>query len=166
METSSLARLTPFAVPETNALDVGARSGRNFAAERAEPGANVFEAVGAHVLALQAAGKRVAIALWSEGARLPAACNARTCAPTASNSAGPRARRVGGKNCDRGPAHRHGGSPSQVCEGISAGRHRFPVALSAPAREIQVRPLGRQRACRVACRPASARRGARQRECA
>ena len=69
LETSSLARLTPFAVPDTNALDVGARSGRNFAAERAEPGANVFEAVGAHVLALQAAGQRVAIALWSEGAR-------------------------------------------------------------------------------------------------
>ncbi|MGB8672457.1 MAG: transcription-repair coupling factor [Pseudolabrys sp.] len=69
LETSALARLTPFAVPECDTLDVGARSGRNFAAERAEPGANVFEAVGAHVLALQAAGKRVAIALWSEGAR-------------------------------------------------------------------------------------------------
>ena len=69
LETSSLARLTPFAVPETDVLDVGARSGRNFAAERAEPGANVFEALGAHALALQAAGKRVAIALWSEGAR-------------------------------------------------------------------------------------------------
>jgi transcription-repair coupling factor (superfamily II helicase) len=69
LETSSLARLTPFAVPETDTLDVGARSGRNFAAERAEPGANVFEALGAHVLALQAGGKRVAIALWSEGAR-------------------------------------------------------------------------------------------------
>ena len=69
LETSALARLTPFAVPERDTLDVGARSGRNFAAERAEPGANVFEAVGAHVLALQAAGKRVAIALWSEGAR-------------------------------------------------------------------------------------------------
>ena len=69
LETSSLARLTPFAIPETDALDVGARSGRNFAAERAEPGANVFEALGAHVLALQAGGKRVAIALWSEGAR-------------------------------------------------------------------------------------------------
>ena len=69
LETSTLARLTPFAVPERDTLDVGARSGRNFAAERAEPGANVFEAVGAHVLALQAAGKRVAIALWSEGAR-------------------------------------------------------------------------------------------------
>jgi transcription-repair coupling factor (superfamily II helicase) len=69
LETSSLARLTPFAVPEAGALDVGAQQGRNFAAERAEPNANVFEAVSAHVLALQAAGKRVAVALWSEGAR-------------------------------------------------------------------------------------------------
>ena len=50
-------------------IDVGARAGHNFAAERAEPNANVFEAVSQHVLALQAAGKRVAIALWSEGAR-------------------------------------------------------------------------------------------------
>src|SRR5690242_7938092 len=69
IETSALAKLTPFAVPDTGAIDVGARQGHNFAAERAEPGANVFEAVGNHVLALQAAGKRVAIALWSEGAR-------------------------------------------------------------------------------------------------
>jgi transcription-repair coupling factor (superfamily II helicase) len=64
------AKLTPFAVPETaGVFDVGARSGRNFAAERAEPGANVFEAVAQHVLALQGKGKRVAVALWSEGAR-------------------------------------------------------------------------------------------------
>jgi transcription-repair coupling factor (superfamily II helicase) len=67
--TEALVRLTPFLVPEAAALDVGARQGRNFAAERAEPNANVFEAVSAHVLALQASGKRVAIALWSEGAR-------------------------------------------------------------------------------------------------
>src|SRR5262249_12626044 len=66
---SALARLTPFAVPEANALDVGARTGRNFAAERAEPGANVFEALSAHVVALQTTGKRVAVALWSDGAR-------------------------------------------------------------------------------------------------
>jgi transcription-repair coupling factor (superfamily II helicase) len=65
-----LAKLTPFAVPRAaNVIDVGARAGRNFAAERAEPGANVFEAVGKHVLDLQAGGKRVVIALWSEGAR-------------------------------------------------------------------------------------------------
>src|SRR5262249_57994162 len=32
-------------------------------------GRNVFEAVSKHVAALQAAGKRVIVALWSEGAR-------------------------------------------------------------------------------------------------
>ncbi len=69
LDTSAVARLTPFAVPDVGVIDVGARQGHNFAAERAEPGASVFEAVTAHVLALQAAGKRVAIALWSEGAR-------------------------------------------------------------------------------------------------
>ncbi len=69
LETEALARLTPFAVPEAGALDVGARQGRNFVAERAEPSANVFEAVGAHAQSLQASGKRIAIALWSEGAR-------------------------------------------------------------------------------------------------
>ena len=37
--------------------------------ERNEPGRNVFEVVTAHVQALQAARKRVVIALWSEGAR-------------------------------------------------------------------------------------------------
>ncbi len=70
LEAERLAKLTPFAVPDAeDVIDIGARAGRNFAAERAEPGANVFEAVGKHVLALQAAGKRVVIALWSEGAR-------------------------------------------------------------------------------------------------
>jgi transcription-repair coupling factor (superfamily II helicase) len=70
LEASALAKLSPFAVPEArNVIDVGARAGHNFSAERAVPGANVFEAVGKHVTALQAAGKRVAIALWSEGAR-------------------------------------------------------------------------------------------------
>ena len=70
LKSSALARLTPFAVPEArDVIDVGARGGHNFTAERAEPGANVFEAVAKHVAALQASGKRVAIALWSEGAR-------------------------------------------------------------------------------------------------
>ncbi len=59
LEASALAKLTPFAVPEArNVIDVGARAGHNFSAERAVPGANVFEAVGKHVMALQAAGKR------------------------------------------------------------------------------------------------------------
>src|SRR5262249_24031918 len=57
--------------PETDTLDVGARSGRNFAVERAEPGANVFEGLGTHGVPKQANGKRVAIAPWSAGARRP-----------------------------------------------------------------------------------------------
>jgi transcription-repair coupling factor (superfamily II helicase) len=70
LERTALAKLTPFAVPEAaGVVAVGARGGRNFAAERAEPGANVFEAVSRHIAALQTAGKRVAVALWSEGAR-------------------------------------------------------------------------------------------------
>jgi transcription-repair coupling factor (superfamily II helicase) len=71
LEAAALARLTPFAQPEGQRLliDAGTRQGRNFAAERAEPGRNVFTAVTQHVTALQAGGKRVVIALWSEGAR-------------------------------------------------------------------------------------------------
>ena len=71
LNTSALARLTPFAVPDEGGaiVDVGARAGHNFSAERAENAAGVFDAVSKHVQALQAAGKRVVIALWSEGAR-------------------------------------------------------------------------------------------------
>ncbi len=71
LATVSVARLTPFAVPEGTGtvFDVGARKGRDFSAERAEQNANVFEAVGRHVQSLQGAGKRVVVALWSEGAR-------------------------------------------------------------------------------------------------
>jgi transcription-repair coupling factor (superfamily II helicase) len=70
LDNLALAKLTPFAMPAArDVIDVGARAGHNFAAERAVPGANVFSAVGTHVAALQASGKRVAIALWSEGAR-------------------------------------------------------------------------------------------------
>jgi transcription-repair coupling factor (superfamily II helicase) len=70
LAAAALAKLTPFTVPEArDVIDVGARAGHNFTTERAVPGANVFEAVSKHVMALQAAGKRVAIALWSEGAR-------------------------------------------------------------------------------------------------
>jgi transcription-repair coupling factor (superfamily II helicase) len=65
-----LARLTPFAVPEdSGVIDAGARQGRNFAPERNDASLNVFESVVAHVQALQAARKKVVIALWSEGSR-------------------------------------------------------------------------------------------------
>src|SRR5204862_3338321 len=43
--------------------------GRNFAPERADSNVNVFEAVVAHVRALQAQRKKVVVALWSEGSR-------------------------------------------------------------------------------------------------
>jgi transcription-repair coupling factor (superfamily II helicase) len=71
LENSALARLTPFAAPDgaADALEIGAHAGRNFTAERSTPGTNVFEAVTKHVNALQAAGKRALIALWSEGSR-------------------------------------------------------------------------------------------------
>ncbi len=70
LDKSALARLTSFATPEqANVIEVGAHAGHNFAAERAIPSANVFEAVGKHVHLLQAAGKRAVIALWSEGSR-------------------------------------------------------------------------------------------------
>ncbi|MFY9892886.1 MAG: transcription-repair coupling factor [Xanthobacteraceae bacterium] len=71
LEKVALARLSPFAAPEgtADAIEIGARAGHNFAAERSEAGTNVFEAVRKHVEALQAAGKRVVIALWSDGSR-------------------------------------------------------------------------------------------------
>ena len=71
LAAGALARLTPFAVPDAqgHVVDAGTKQGHNFAVERAEPGRNVFEAVTRHVSALQAARKRVVVALWSEGAR-------------------------------------------------------------------------------------------------
>jgi transcription-repair coupling factor (superfamily II helicase) len=70
LDHAALARLTPFAAPEqANVIEIAAHAGHNFAAERNTPGANVFEAVTKHVYALQAAGKRALIALWSEGSR-------------------------------------------------------------------------------------------------
>ena len=50
-------------------IDTGARAGRNFAPERADAKVNVFESVVAHIGGLQAARKKVVVALWSEGSR-------------------------------------------------------------------------------------------------
>src|SRR5262249_60221244 len=73
LEAVAVARLSPFAAPEKKGpmVDIGAKQGRNFAAERNEPGRNVFEAVTEHVQALQKANKRVIVALWSDGSRDP-----------------------------------------------------------------------------------------------
>lgn len=70
LDQRATATLNAFDVPPaSDVIDIGARPGHNFVAERAEPGANVFEALARHVNALQSDGKRVVIALWSEGAR-------------------------------------------------------------------------------------------------
>jgi len=61
-------RFTPFereAAEES--IDMGARRGRTFAAERARDSVNLFEATADHARKLAAAGKRVLFASWSEG---------------------------------------------------------------------------------------------------
>ena len=46
---------------------MGARAGRNFAAERAQDSVNLFESVAAHARNLGSSGKRVLFASWSDG---------------------------------------------------------------------------------------------------
>jgi transcription-repair coupling factor (superfamily II helicase) len=59
---------SPFHREETDAvIDMGAKIGRTFAAERAQDSVNLFEAAGLHAKALAAAGKRVMFASWTEG---------------------------------------------------------------------------------------------------
>jgi transcription-repair coupling factor (superfamily II helicase) len=71
LDRSALARLSPFTAPEAtaDAIEIGAHAGHNFAAARSEPNTNVFDAVKTHVEQLQAAGKRVVVAMWSAGSR-------------------------------------------------------------------------------------------------
>ncbi|HVI32898.1 transcription-repair coupling factor [Phenylobacterium sp.] len=49
------------------AIDMGARAGRSFAAERKMDSVNLFEATADHAKKLSEAGKRVLFASWSEG---------------------------------------------------------------------------------------------------
>jgi transcription-repair coupling factor (superfamily II helicase) len=70
LTSSAVTAVTSFGVPEgSSVIDLETRQSRSFAAERAEPSVNVFEAVTKHVHALQADKKRVVVALWSEGSR-------------------------------------------------------------------------------------------------
>ena len=72
LRQSAVVQLTPFEQPEApggKVIAIGTRQGRSFAAERAEPGGNVFDAVRKHVESLQERRKRVLVALWSEGSR-------------------------------------------------------------------------------------------------
>ena len=68
----SVLALTPFESPDSPGSPVvsfGGRRGHNFSAERAQPGANVYEAVRGHVNGLRKAGKRAVIAAWTDGSR-------------------------------------------------------------------------------------------------
>ena len=69
---ASVVSVSHFAEPETGnglVVDCGSRPGRTFAAERADPNANVFSAAVGHARALQAGGKRVVLAAWTYGSR-------------------------------------------------------------------------------------------------
>ncbi|WP_421859393.1 transcription-repair coupling factor [Oricola sp.] len=66
----TVIELSPFGVPETPekpVFDIGVASGRNFALERADKSANVFEMAARHIGELRASGKRVLLAGWSDG---------------------------------------------------------------------------------------------------
>ncbi len=61
---------SPFGAPDAGprkVLHAGARTGRSFAEERADPNANVFAAAVDHLGAVRAARRRVVIAGWTEG---------------------------------------------------------------------------------------------------
>ena len=60
-------RFTHFDSEDRNRLALQGKPGRDFAAERQTPDANVFDAASKHIAALLKAKKRVLIAAWSEG---------------------------------------------------------------------------------------------------
>jgi transcription-repair coupling factor (superfamily II helicase) len=69
---AGVASMTPFQLPESEGklvVDLGGKQGRSFAAERADNSGSVFDAAVAHVKALEADGRRVILAGWSEGSR-------------------------------------------------------------------------------------------------
>jgi transcription-repair coupling factor (superfamily II helicase) len=63
---------SPFEVPSggqgVSVVSLKGRTGRTFAAERAQEGASVFDAVVKHIGALNAASKKTVVASWSRGA--------------------------------------------------------------------------------------------------
>ncbi len=65
-----LVRLTPFEEAKSEAVSSWhGRAGRNFAAERNDPNANLFDAVSRHVQRLNEEGRRTVVAAWTAGAR-------------------------------------------------------------------------------------------------
>ncbi|HKN28893.1 MAG TPA: transcription-repair coupling factor [Roseiarcus sp.] len=71
LASAPLARLTPFEASPGAAdiVDCGGRVGRNFALERQNENANVFDAAVAHIKDLRGRGLNVIVAGWSDGSR-------------------------------------------------------------------------------------------------
>jgi transcription-repair coupling factor (superfamily II helicase) len=67
LSTRRVFTLTPFEAPDGESIFFHGRKGKDFAAERAVSGGNVYDAVKLHIDALIEAKKKVAIACWSEG---------------------------------------------------------------------------------------------------
>jgi transcription-repair coupling factor (superfamily II helicase) len=69
LQARTTVQLSPFAAPESDgaAFDAGARPAKNFAAERADPKVQLFEAVRDYLEAERKSGKRTAIAAYSAG---------------------------------------------------------------------------------------------------
>lgn len=68
LSTRPVRALSHFDVPDApDAMDMGARPGRDFAPERKSETANVFEALRGHINTLKRSGKRVVLAAWSDG---------------------------------------------------------------------------------------------------
>src|SRR5205085_6183506 len=65
----AVVQISPFATPEgeRQAFDAGARAARNFAAERADPKVQLFDAVRDYLDGERNAEKRTAIAAYTEG---------------------------------------------------------------------------------------------------
>ena len=63
----TLIEFTPFERPESTAISFHGRQGRSFAAERAEAGRNIYDAVRQHITDLLNIGKRVILTAWSDG---------------------------------------------------------------------------------------------------
>ena len=63
----TVRRLSPLHAEGETVVDMGARLGRTFAAERAQDSVNLFEAVAKHARQLTAQGHRVLFASWTEG---------------------------------------------------------------------------------------------------
>jgi transcription-repair coupling factor (superfamily II helicase) len=69
LSNRAVGLLSPFAAPEgaRGFIDAGGRRGRDFADVRAQPDVNVFEALRAHIDALQGSGLHVAVAGYTPG---------------------------------------------------------------------------------------------------